>query len=76
MTRKECEDKLLALSDEIMRVYQEYNPNGEYLMITINADRTDIKDRFDGRSIKVSQVKDAHVIRTEDWERIFDTLMK
>lgn len=66
MTVRECEDRLLALTDEIKRIYNEYNPAGDYLMITISDRRVSIKDRFDCSSIHVSVMKDG-IIRTEDW---------
>lgn len=36
MTRNECEDKLLALADEMEKVYREYQPKGEMLHVAIH----------------------------------------
>lgn len=33
MTRKECEKKIMGLLQEIVDVYHEYNPDGEYLAL-------------------------------------------
>lgn len=34
MTRKECEQKILEKIDEIMAIYLQYNPDGDYLSIS------------------------------------------
>ena len=36
MTRNECEDKLLALADEMEKVFLEYAPGGESLNVAIH----------------------------------------
>lgn len=36
MTRKECEQKILNKIKEIREIYKEYNPDGDYLTISIN----------------------------------------
>ena len=36
MTRNECEDKLLALADEMEKVFLEYAPEGESLNVAIH----------------------------------------
>ena len=35
MTRRECEDKLLELAEQMYAVYKEYNPSGD--MLTMSA---------------------------------------
>lgn len=38
MTRQECEAKLLSLAEQMRAVYMEYNPAGDFLSATIDAD--------------------------------------
>lgn len=38
MTRREAEEKLLALAEQMRTVYLEYNPAGDFLTATIDAD--------------------------------------
>ena len=38
MTRLECEKKLLSLAEQMRAVYLEYNPAGDFLTATIDAD--------------------------------------
>lgn len=35
MTRRECEDKLLAMAEQMRDVFLEYNPSGEQMAVTI-----------------------------------------
>lgn len=47
MTRRECETKLLALAEEMRRVYMEYNPAGDYLSMISDVDGyTSVSDCF------------------------------
>ena len=34
MTRRECEDKLLELAEQMYAVYKEYNPSGDMLSVS------------------------------------------
>ena len=38
LSRKTCERKIMQLCEEIQRVYKRYNPDGNYLTISINND--------------------------------------
>jgi hypothetical protein len=38
MTRLECEKKLLELAEQMRQVYLEYNPAGDFLSASIDAD--------------------------------------
>lgn len=45
MTRREAEEKLLALAEQMREVYLEYNPAGDFLTATIDANGyTDVSD--------------------------------
>jgi hypothetical protein len=47
MTRKECEDKLLDMAQQMYEVYKEYNPSGEMLSVTAFANGyININDAF------------------------------
>lgn len=47
MTRQECEAKLLSLAEQMRAVYLEYNPAGDFLTATIDADGyTNVKDAY------------------------------
>lgn len=36
LSRKACEKRIWQLCEEIQRVYKSYNPDGDYLTISIN----------------------------------------
>ena len=38
MTRQECEKKLLELAEQMLEVYLEYNPAGDFMSAIIDAD--------------------------------------
>ena len=38
LTRKQCENAILRRLEEIRRLYKRYNPDGDYLSISINND--------------------------------------
>lgn len=38
MTRQQCEEKLLALAQQMRDAYLEYNPAGEHLSVIIGGD--------------------------------------
>lgn len=41
MTRKECQKKIFDLMLEIVKVYHEYNPDGQYLALQYNCENDD-----------------------------------
>ena len=38
MTRQECEEKLLAMAIEMRKVYEQYNPDGDFLSVIADSD--------------------------------------
>ena len=36
LSRKACEKRIWKLCEEIQRVYKSYNPDGDYLSVSIN----------------------------------------
>lgn len=38
MTRRQCEEKLLALARQMRETYLQYNPAGDYLSVIISGD--------------------------------------
>lgn len=45
MDRKDCEKIILEKLKDIVAIYHEYNPDGEYLMLSYNKEDR-IKDNF------------------------------
>ena len=89
MTTRECEDRLLALADEMLRVYKEYTPAGDCLTVSIMdgvvsiddrlkneaGDYTSVTNGFDrSATIYVHRNKDGDVSRTDFWRRIWNDI--
>lgn len=86
MTLRECEDKLLALADEAMAIYREYNPRGNDLFINISGRRVNIEDglrdennlllsrieNFDAAcSLDVMRCSNGEIARTDYWRKAY-----
>jgi hypothetical protein len=46
MTRNEAEERILIILEELHRVYFDYNPNGDYLNVTISKDYISATNAF------------------------------
>jgi len=46
MTRNEAEERILEALKELQRVYFDYNPNGDYLSVTISKDYISATNAF------------------------------
>ena len=86
MTLRECEDKLLALADEAMAIYREYNPTGTDLNISIYKNRVNIEDGFRDEndrmlsrlenfdaacSLDVMRCSNGEIARTDYWRKAY-----
>lgn len=70
MTRQECAEKIFALMEEAGRVYKEYNPDGEGISCTWDANGyisvSDVKVNSETREIaswtlEASRYEDGHM---------------
>lgn len=79
MTRRECEAKLLALAEEMRKVYMEYNPAGDFLSMIANRDGyTSVSDCYftDGKVVIGADEMMFHTVdavRYSDGHRRFGT---
>ena len=46
MTRNEAEERILNALQELQRVYFDYNPNGDYLNVTVSKDYISATNAF------------------------------
>ena len=46
MTRNEAEERILKALEELQRVYFDYNPNGDYLNVTVLKDYISATNAF------------------------------
>ena len=46
MTRNEAEERILKALEELQRVYFDYNPNGDYLIVTVSKDYIGASNAF------------------------------
>lgn len=76
MTRKECEDRLLELTQEAYRVYREYYPKGTQLALLVINDYCTVFDSIwdengnvvNEHMVNVSRFADGTVRRSEEEE--------
>ena len=73
MTLKECEDRLIALVEEIERVYHEFNPDGDRLLISLKDKRFNIRDGFDDRRIDISRSHNGAISRTDEMKMLYQS---
>ena len=91
MTLRECEDKLLALADEAMAIYRQYNPKGEGLQINIYKNRVNIEDAFrdadekliskldnfdEACSLNVMRCTNGDIARTDFWRETYKSFRR
>lgn len=67
MTRLECEKKLLSLAQQMLAVYLEYNPAGDFLSAIIDADGyINVKDCFFNADRQIITNEDETAFRSVD----------
>lgn len=79
MTRRDCEDRLLELAEEMERVYSTFDPAGKKLFVTISEGRINIEDERTADcfgpdekvSIRLFRSSKGEVARTFFWTQIF-----
>ena len=65
MTRQECEDKILEKLEEIVEIYHEYNPNGEYLAMFYHLHGVNVNNEYWDGGNDEDHVVNARKVETE-----------
>ena len=62
MKRKECEEKLVGLMEEAVKIYRRYNPNGNHLsMFSIDGHMSIYDHNKEGHTIDVTEFPDGTI---------------
>jgi hypothetical protein len=68
MTRAECEDKIKDLFNQIVDVYKEYNPNGQYLSVSLTDGCCFLNNACYGKGENYDQGADYDIPVNTHWE--------
>jgi len=73
MTRLECEKKLLSLAEQMLEVYLEYNPAGDFMSAIIDANGyISVDDSYFNAERKIIINEDGTAFKTVDVTKYSD----
>ena len=73
MTRLECEKKLLSLAEQMLEVYLEYNPAGDFMFAIIDANGyISVDDSYFNAERKIIINEDGTAFKTVDVTKYSD----
>lgn len=73
MTRQECEKKLLSLAEQMLEVYLEYNPAGDFMSAIIDANGyISVDDSYFNAERKIIINEDGTAFKTVDVTKYSD----